>query len=220
MADEDKTLLHVFRGDDIDVTWDERLCIHVGECVRAQEGIFGGNQQPWARPNEAMAGEVAEIVRRCPSGALSFERKDGGREETAPGDNTVFVTNNGPLYLTGELEIDGAKSDMPGVSFRAALCRCGQSQNKPFCDNSHDSSGFKDAGAIGETGPGSDDDGGPLQVKRAAHGPLLLQGSFTLVAGSGRTAWRGNKAALCRCGASKNKPFCDGSHKDAGFQAD
>lgn len=220
VADETKSPLHVFRGSDLTVTWDERLCIHVGECVRAEEGVFGGDKKPWGRPDEALPNEVAEIVRRCPSGALTFERGDDGAEETAPGDNTVVVSNNGPLYLTGDLQIDGATEDMPGVRFRAALCRCGLSSNKPFCDNSHEAGSFRDRGAIGATGPGTEDDGGPLEVTRAKNGPLLVSGSFTLVAASGRTAWRGTKAALCRCGASKNKPFCDGSHKTVGFEAE
>lgn len=220
MTSEPKSPLHVFEGEDIDVTWDERLCIHVGECTRAEEGVFGGGKQPWGRPNDARPNEVAEIVRRCPSGALSFLRNDDGREETAPNENTVVVRSDGPYYLTGDLVVDGASDDMPGVGFRAALCRCGLSNNKPFCDNSHEAGGFRDYGAVGSTGPGFEDDGGPLEVKRAPNGPLLVSGRFTLVAGSGRTAWRGEKAALCRCGASKSKPFCDGSHKAIGFEAD
>jgi CDGSH-type Zn-finger protein len=47
-----------------------------------------------------------------------------------------------------------------------------------------------------------------------------VSGNLSLVAASGRVAWTGTKAALCRCGQSQNKPFCDGSHKAAGFVAD
>lgn len=212
--------LYVFKGEDLDVVWDERLCIHVGECTRADAGCFGGEAKPWGRPNDASPNEVAEIVRRCPSGALSFLRHDDGADESAPGENTVFVTSRGPLYLTGQLQIDGATEDMDGVAFRAALCRCGQSKNKPFCDNAHAKADFDDQGSVGATGPGIEDDGGPLEVSRAANGPLLINGQFTIVSGSGRTAWQGTKAALCRCGASKNKPFCDGAHKAAGFEAE
>ncbi|MGD9410185.1 MAG: CDGSH iron-sulfur domain-containing protein, partial [Thiohalocapsa sp.] len=53
--------------------------------------------------------------------------------------------------------------------------------------------------------------------KRIPNGPLMLEGNLSIRAASGRVAWQGEKAFLCRCGASKNKPFCDGSHKDAGF---
>ena len=75
-------------------------------------------------------------------------------------------------------------------------------------------------GALGDVGDGFQSEGGTLEIKRAPNGPLLVNGSFTLRAGSGRAGWRGTKAALCRCGESKNKPFCDGAHAATGFQAD
>ena len=134
--------------------------------------------------------------------------------------NVVTVVDNGPLYLEGDLRIDGAAEDMPGVNDRAALCRCGDSKNKPFCDNTHEEKNFRDRCALGETGQATlESTGGPLTVKRAPNGPLLVNGNFVIRTSSGRVGWRGTKAALCRCGASKNKPFCDGAHKEAGFEA-
>ncbi len=209
-----------YEGADVDVQWDGRLCIHIGECGRAKNELFVGGREPWCQPDTVNADEVTEVVRRCPSGALSYIRKDGGAAEVAGSENVVQVVYNGPLYVSGDLEIDGAAADMDGVRFRAALCRCGQSKNKPFCDNSHEQAGFNDSGAIGETGEGLESKGGKLHVSRVPNGPLLLNGNFTIVAASGRRAWSGTRAALCRCGKSKNKPFCDGSHKEAGFTAD
>ena len=130
------------------------------------------------------------------------------------------MSADGPLYLTGDLQIQGASEDMTGVRYRAALCRCGDSNNKPFCDNSHQKKQFRDAGAVGAEGSGFETEGGTLEVQPAPNGPLILSGNFTIVAASGREAWKGAKAALCRCGNSKNKPFCDGPHKVVGFQAD
>ncbi len=208
-----------YDGSAVDVTWDRRLCIHVGECGRAKNDLFVGGRDPWGQPDTTPADDVAETVLRCPTGALAFVRKDGGPAETAAADNSVVVANNGPLYVRGDLEIEGAAPDMPGVQFRAALCRCGHSKNKPFCDNSHEASGFVDRGAIGDPSPGRDAAGGTLEVNLAPNGPLLLQGNVQLVAGSGRVAWEGTKCALCRCGQSKNKPFCDGSHRAAGFDS-
>lgn len=209
-----------YEGQEADVAWDGRLCIHIGECGRANNQLFVGGRKPWCDPDLVSGEEVADVVERCPSGALSYQRKDGGTEETADAENVVTVTYNGPLYLRGDLEIDGAEEDMEGVRFRAALCRCGESKNKPFCDNTHEDVGFRDYGAVGETGDGFDVPGGKLTVAPAPDGPLLLSGNFTIAAASGRKAWKGKKAALCRCGHSNNKPFCDGSHKGAGFRAD
>jgi CDGSH-type Zn-finger protein/uncharacterized Fe-S cluster protein YjdI len=218
MSDEK---IHKYPGASVDVFWDGRLCIHVGECGRAEGDLFVGGRDPWCDPSQAAsAQEVTEVCERCPTGALTYIRKDGGAAELAPGRNRVVVANDGPLYLTGDLSIDGAAEGMTGVRFRAALCRCGASKNKPFCDNSHREVDFYDQGAVGTTGEPSIAEGGKLEVKRAPNGPLLVNGSFTIVTGAGRVAWRGTRAALCRCGASKNKPFCDGTHKAIGFKAD
>jgi len=210
----------IYDGAQADVHWDGRLCIHIGECGRAHNELFVGGQQPWCQPDQVSPDEVADVVKRCPTGALSYERKDGGAAEAADAENVVSVMYNGPLYVRGDLQVDGAAEDMSGVGFRAALCRCGQSKNKPFCDNSHEDAGFKDYGAVGDSGEGFDAPGGTLKVGRAPNGPLLLSGNFTIMAASGRKAWKGKKAALCRCGNSQNKPFCDGAHKNAAFQAD
>jgi len=209
-----------FEGSQADVTWDQRLCIHVGECGRADNDLFVGGRKPWCEPDLVGVEEVVDVVERCPTGALTYVRKDGGSTETASAENEVRVAYNGPLFVRGELQIAGAADDMEGVRFRAALCRCGLSKNKPFCDNSHENGGFRDYGAVGEKGDGLEESGGPLKVEKAPDGPLLLKGNFKIVASSGRVAWTGTRAALCRCGHSDNKPFCDGSHKTEGFKAD
>ncbi len=202
-----------FPGSEIDVQWDERLCIHIGECGKSSGDLFEGGREPWCVPDRASKAEVREIVERCPSGALTYRDKAGDPEK-APAQNTLMVLYNGPYYAHGDLAIEGSPEDMPGVRRRVALCRCGQSKNKPFCDNSHLAARFEDSGAVGERGPGMASTGGTLQIKPAANGPLLLNGNLTIYASSGREAWQGAQVALCRCGASKNKPFCDGSHKD------
>lgn len=211
--------IHRYEGRDGDVTWDSRLCIHVAECGRAKRDLFVGGRDPWCRPDVVALAVVRDVVARCPSGALVLEPKDGTAPEAAEPENTVTVAPHGPYYVRGELAIAGAPDDMPGVRFRAALCRCGASKNKPFCDGAHDKSGFRDHGAVGERGTGAED-GGPLTIEPAKNGPLVVRGNFSIRAASGRAAYRGTKASLCRCGHSNNRPFCDGSHKAAGFEAE
>ncbi|MBT8130198.1 MAG: CDGSH iron-sulfur domain-containing protein [Gammaproteobacteria bacterium] len=209
-----------YQGKNIDVQWDRRLCIHIGECGYSAGDLFVGGRDPWCRPDLADDEEVRDVIRRCPSGALTYNDKVQDEHEQPAACNTVQVVYNGPLYIQGDLHIENAPDDMPGVRYRAALCRCGQSANKPFCDNSHLKAGFEDYAAVGEQGDGIDEEGGKMTIKSVANGPLLLSGNFAIIAGSGRVAWRGKQAALCRCGHSKNKPFCDGSHNDAGFEAE
>lgn len=207
-----------YPGQEIDVRWDGRLCIHIAECGNAKGDLFVGGRDPWCLPDCCGKAEVREIVERCPSGALSYRDKDGTPEQPPP-ENTVMISYNGPLFFHGDLRIAGAPQDMPGVRFRAALCRCGQSANKPFCDNAHLAAGFEDFASVGDHGPGFTATGGPLSVRPLPDGPLLVKGNLTIHAASGRVAWQGTETALCRCGASKNKPFCDGSHRAAGFRS-
>jgi CDGSH-type Zn-finger protein/uncharacterized Fe-S cluster protein YjdI len=209
-----------YPGQKATVSWSGEHCIHIGECGRANGELFVAGRKPWCQPDLVPDEEVVDVVQRCPSGALSVDFADGSSSEQAPGSNTIQVSYNGPLFLKGDLDIEGAPAAVPGLKFRAALCRCGQSKNKPYCDNSHEAAGFQDYGAVGRSGGDPVDAGGPLSVKPAKDGPILVRGNVTVVASSGRKAWSGTQAAFCRCGASGNKPFCDGEHKKIGFKSE
>lgn len=216
MADKDD---FSYPGAKATVSWNGKLCIHIGECGHAEGELFVAGRKPWCQPDLASDDETEEVVLRCPTGALSVKFADGSRVEQVPAINTIQVAYNGPLFVRGDLQIDDAAANVPGLKFRAALCRCGKSKNKPYCDNSHLDADFRDYGAIGKSGENSGDSGGPLQVNPAVDGPLLVKGNVTLVSGSGRESWQGSQVALCRCGASNNKPFCDGQHKKTGFKS-
>lgn len=217
MSDKEIT---TYPGKQANVTWNGKLCIHIGECGRAKGELFVGGRQPWCQPDLSPGEEIEDVVERCPTGALTFEFADGSVTEHADAENTVTVSYNGPLFFRGDLAIEDTPDDAPGLKFRAALCRCGQSKNKPFCDNSHEAANFKDYGAVGAVGPGFDAKGGELRITPKKDGPLLINGKLTLISGSGRAAWNGEQTALCRCGESANKPFCDGAHKNVGFKSD
>ena len=106
------------------------------------------------------------------------------------------------------------------MGFRHTLCRCGASQNKPYCDGSHTAAGFVATGepATQTSTPLAHRDG-VVDVTPLPNGPLPVTGNLEIVSGTGRTIHRVEKTALCRCGASQNKPYCDGSHSAAGFIA-
>ncbi len=135
----------VYRGRDIEVSFDLDICVHVAECLRGQREVFKLKRRPWILPDAAAADEVAEVVRLCPSGALQYRRLDGGGAENADGLTRITPIRDGPLMLTGRIEVrrdDGTVETLP----RATLCRCGQSQHKPFCDNQHLAIGFRAPG--------------------------------------------------------------------------
>lgn len=127
--------------------------------------------------------------------------------------NVVRVRENGPLALHAEAEIEGH-----GHVLRATLCRCGASKRKPFCDSSHVVAGFQSTGepAPKESQPLASRVG-PVKVTPQPDGPLLVVGNLEICAGTGKTVNRVTKTALCRCGQSANKPYCDGTHARVGF---
>ena len=103
---------------------------------------------------------------------------------------------------------------------RAALCRCGHSKDKPFCDNSHIEARFADTGLIVDSRLKPEGgDAEVLQISPTANGPILIRGPVEISGPPGARAV-GDSGALCRCGGSANKPFCDGSHNSIGFEAD
>ena len=213
--------LHEFDSAGIRVTWSKRRCIHAAECVRGLPAVFQPGRKPWVMPERAGAGTIAEVVMRCPTGALHFERHDGGPAEPKPASNTIEPTRGGPLHLRGDLELLNADGTPLLRDTRVALCRCGQSRNKPFCDNSHLEADFLDRGEVFEGGvkPLEGEPTGPLRVTVSADGPLLVKGPVTVRSADHRVALVGGAASLCRCGNSGNKPFCDGSHLRVGFKA-
>jgi uncharacterized Fe-S cluster protein YjdI len=127
----------------ITVTFDPALCAHSARCLNGLPEVFDINARPWIQPQHATADDVARTVLNCPSGALQFERLDGGPAEVAAKPTTALAIPNGPVALRGDLEFHGAGGDVTRTATRATLCRCGQSSNKPFCDATHRRIGFQ-----------------------------------------------------------------------------
>ena len=209
----------IVKGHDVTIRFDANRCIHSRGCVLGHPEVYVPNVQgEWLHPDAASAEMVMLTALNCPSGAIRVARNDGTANSDAPPIvNIVRVRENGPLAIEVELSIRGQAQATP----RATLCRCGKSQNKPFCDGAHAGAGFA---ATGE--PTAKDftalevRNGPLNVQPLPNGPLLVTGNLEIVSGTGRTIDKLTRTTLCRCGQSKNKPYCDGSHTAAGFAAD
>lgn len=197
------------------IRFDASKCIHSRHCVLDRPDVFVPNVEgAWIHPEASTADEVAELAHNCPSGAIAYIRHDGKPQEVPPLVNIVRIRENGPLAVHGQVTIDGEPV------LRATLCRCGQSARKPFCDGSHGAAGFT---ASGEPATAASTPlalrNGEVTITCAEDGPLLVAGNLELVTGTGRTINRCAKTALCRCGGSATKPYCDGSHKAIGFRA-
>lgn len=204
------------RGPQASIHFEAARCIHSRHCVLDRPDVFVPNVEgEWIHPERASGEEIAALAANCPSGAITCTRHDGKPDEAAPPVNTLRIRENGPLAVHADLSLpDGERR------LRATLCRCGASKQKPYCDGSHAAAGFSATGepAARESKPLASRNG-TLRIEPQLDGPLKVSGPVELVSGTGRTINRATEAWLCRCGASANKPYCDGSHKRIGFKS-
>jgi uncharacterized Fe-S cluster protein YjdI len=144
-----------YETDEILVTYDPNLCTHAAECVRGLPAVFDTRRPDWIRPGEAPAAQVAEVIRRCPSGALQYRMKSAAQDGKTPapgaappvGPATVAVKlmKDGPLLFDGVVHVTAEDGSVLERSGKVSLCRCGGTANQPFCDGSHKRVGFRSA---------------------------------------------------------------------------
>lgn len=130
-------------GKHITIHDNRGICAHAGYCTDHLSDVFKLNEEPWIDPDGAIAEDIINTIKKCPSGALSYTIDNiEHRDRDLP--PMVTVTKNGPYAVSGGIELveqsfgDGASRE------HYTLCRCGGSKNKPFCDGTHWHLGFKD----------------------------------------------------------------------------
>jgi len=214
-ADEESD--NVACTENISIRFDVERCIHSRKCVLNAPTVFLANVQgPWLHPETDTVEHLVHVAQSCPSGAITYHRLDGGDEEAAPEVNVINTRENGPYALHATLKINEQS-----CMYRATLCRCGKSKNKPFCDNTHREIDFAASGEPATiTSEPLQERGGELHVIPVKDGPLKVRGPMEICSGTGRTVTRSQYVKLCRCGGSSNKPFCDDTHLRIGFRAD
>lgn len=131
-----------YSNEEITVIWKPDLCIHSGECVKNSPEVFKPDEKPWITPENSTSKQIMETVDKCPSGALSYRVKDESvsEQEGKTAGDVVKITamKDGPLLVDGVVEIKDSAGEIKSTKGRtAALCRCGASSSKPFCDGSH-----------------------------------------------------------------------------------
>ncbi|MEV7902867.1 (4Fe-4S)-binding protein [Streptomyces anulatus] len=123
-----------YDGEGIVVGFDSHRCLHAAECVRGLPTVFDVGRRPWIQPDGAPAEEVADVIHRCPSGALQYHRTDGMPDEVPDVPTHVSLHADGVLHLRGDLEV--ATPYGPRHETRVMLCGCGATGNTPYCDHS------------------------------------------------------------------------------------
>ncbi|MDR3359892.1 MAG: (4Fe-4S)-binding protein [Bifidobacteriaceae bacterium] len=124
-----------YYGDDITVSFDVERCVHAAVCVRSIPAVFDTKRRPWVLPDAGEADQIAQVIRRCPSGALHYQYTDPAQpSEEGRAPVRVRTADGEPLWVEGGVVITHNGQELPET--RASLCGCGTSGNKPFCDAS------------------------------------------------------------------------------------
>ena len=140
-----------YTNGEVTVTWQPAKCIHSAICFKGLVDVFNPRKRPWINMEGATTASIVEQVKKCPSGALSYAYNDATAQAVAAATDAssevqtqIEVSPSGPLLVTGTYRMKDAQGNTRVVTQTTALCRCGASQKKPYCDGSHRTIGFKD----------------------------------------------------------------------------
>src|SRR5690554_4006878 len=122
--------IHSYESEEIIVKYDLKRCIHAAECVRGLPAVFNPEVRRWIQPENSTGEKIAEVIEKCPTGALHYEMKKSLREERPPSKNRIQLQQNGPVYFFGDIEVQDYEGQVVLKDTRFALCRCGGSKNK------------------------------------------------------------------------------------------
>ena len=128
-------LTREYSNDEITVRWYAKRCIHSAACIRTAPRAFDPRRRPWINLELADTQRIIKAVEACPTGALEYDAPNAIPNDAQS--TEIQVVADGPLFLRGNIKIVAPNGEVIREATRVALCRCGKSQNKPFCDNSH-----------------------------------------------------------------------------------
>jgi len=144
--------LDTYVGQEISIYDDRGICSHAGFCTDGLPKVFRMGVEPWIDPDAEVKELIIETIKKCPSGALSYSI-DGVRVDTFTDVEALQLDEDGPYHVRGGISLDlgdTPESEQPESKEHCSLCRCGHSQNKPFCSGQHWYEKFVDPGMVGE----------------------------------------------------------------------
>ena len=140
MADQ-KEVVKEYSNKDITVVWKPDMCIHSKKCWQGLIQVFNPKNRPWINMDGATTKRIKDQVEQCPSGALSYIQKNEVEKNSSK--IKVQCLENGPLMVKSDVEITHSNGEVEVRKKTTAFCRCGASNNKPFCDGAHVKEDFK-----------------------------------------------------------------------------
>jgi len=141
-------------GKKITIHDNRGICSHVGYCTDGLPKVFQMGVEPWINADAETVGKIIQTIKKCPSGALSYSI-DGILYNNFSEHPEIKITENGPYFVKGTIELHD--KDHPESEEHFALCRCGKSKNKPFCNGQHWYTKFKDEGKANPIGLNADE---------------------------------------------------------------
>lgn len=136
--EEQRKITKKYSNGEVTVVWQPHLCIHSTICFRGLPNVFDPRKRPWITPKNADSEVIMKQIDSCPSGALTYMRANIEQENAEIENETIVeATQNGPLLVYGNISIKDPSGNLTKKHKVTALCRCGASKNKPFCDGSH-----------------------------------------------------------------------------------
>jgi len=132
-----------YSNGEVTVVWEAEKCIHSGICVKNSPNVFQPNDRPWIKIDAAPTDELVTTVKKCPSGALSYYMNNQSDQTSETLETKVEVLENGPLLVYGTLKVTDKDGNAETKNRTTAFCRCGASQNKPYCDGAHVEADFR-----------------------------------------------------------------------------
>ncbi|MGB1003982.1 MAG: (4Fe-4S)-binding protein [Salibacteraceae bacterium] len=137
----EKEITKKYIKDELTILWKPKKCIHAAVCVKMLPEVYNPKERPWLKQENASVAELKAQINECPSGALSYI--DSTEKTTISSSVKATIKPNGPMLIKGDIELTGMDGSVENRSGMTAICRCGASANKPFCDGSHAKVGFK-----------------------------------------------------------------------------
>ena len=139
----EREIIKEYTNGELTIIWKPKACIHAKECVHRLPKVYNQFGRPWITAENASIEELKEQINACPSGALSYKMSGDEDNEEANLETKIEVLENGPLLVHGVIEITNYNGKKETKEKVTAFCRCGVSQNKPYCDGAHRKAEFK-----------------------------------------------------------------------------
>ncbi len=135
-----------YSNDQITVRFNPNVCMHSAVCIKDLPTVFDIKKQRWIDVNGDSTDNIIGLVKKCPSGALTYELKnavDVAPEPEEPASVVITIVPNGSARIAGKVRIVDLEGNLIMETEKCSLCRCGLSEKKPFCDGAHKRAGWQ-----------------------------------------------------------------------------